>query len=176
MFRKIIESFPFVHHQPPFNMPLRKAVILSLQRPVDLRQIEENILKHLQKNEIFTIGELKKSIAYLRKKRFFKKDSSNLFVAGVRATCKHNPDLGIEFGKSMVAEIPDMRAIRTLVTYFNRTKRFEEIPAIPQHSNDKTFNRTQRNQVFRNTSEIHSPLEKAFPWTFELEKPLKLSK
>ena len=176
MFRKIIESIPFVHHQPPLNMPLRKAVILSLQRPVDLRQIEKNLLKHLQKDEIFTIVELKKSIAYLRKKRFFKKDSSNLFVAGVRATCKHNPVLGIEFGNSMIAEMPDMRAIRTLVTYLNRTKRFEEIPAILQYSNDKSFNRAKRNQVFRNSSEWHVPNEKIFPWTFELEEPLKLSK
>lgn len=176
MFRKIIESIPFVHHQPPFNMPLRKAVILSLQRPVDLRQIEENLLKHLQKDETFTIVELKKSIAYLRKKRFFKRDSFNLFVAGVRATCKHNPVLGIEFGKSMIAEIPDMRAIRTLVTYLDRTKRFEEIPAVLHHSNDYSFNRTQRNKVVKITSGKHLPAEKSVPWTFELEKPVKISK
>ena len=108
-------------------MPLRKAVVMSLQRPVDLRQIEANLLTHLQKDEAITIGQLRESIIYLRKKRFFKRDSANLFVAGVRAICEHDADLGINFGKSMIAQLPDMRAIRTLVTYLNRTKRFEEI-------------------------------------------------
>lgn len=176
MFKKLIESLPFIHHQPPLNMPLRKAVVMSLQRPVDLRQIEANLLKHLQKDESVTLNELKESIVYLRKKRFFKRDSANLFVAGVRATCEHNPHIGIDFGKSIIAEIPDMRAIRTLVTYLNRTKRFEEIPSILQHSNDDTFNRMKRNQVVKNTDEKKEVEEEQFPWTFELEKPHKLSK
>ena len=157
-------------------MPLRKAVVMSLQRPVDLRQIEANILKHLQKDESVTLDELKESIFYLRRKRFFKRDSANLFVAGIRATCEHNPHIGIDFGKSMIAEIPDMRAIRTLVTYLNRTKRFEEIPAILHHSNDNSFNRTQRNKVVKITSGELLPTEKSVPWTFELEQPLKISK
>ena len=176
MFRKILATLPFIHHQPPLNMPLRKAIVLSMQRPVNLRRIEVNLLEHLRDNEELTLEELKTSIAYLRKKRFSKTDSSNLFVAGVRAICEHDTDLGIEFGKSLVAEMPDMRAIRTLVTYLNRTKRFEEIPAILQHSNDNTFNRTKRNQVVQITADKKESKEEQFPWTFELEKPLKLSK
>ena len=133
MFSRILRRIPFIHHQPPLNMPLRKAIIWSLQRPVNLKQIEVNLLGHLRKNEQIALDELKSSIAYLRKKRFYKRDSSNLFVAGVRAACEHDAALGIEFGKSMIGEIPDIRAIRTLVTYLNRTRRFEEIPAILHH-------------------------------------------
>ena len=114
MFSRILRRIPFIHHQPPLNMPLRKAIIWSLQRPVNLKQIEVNLLGHLRKNEQIALDELKSSIAYLRKKRFYKRDSSNLFVAGVRAACEHDAALGIEFGKSMIGEIPDIRAIRTL--------------------------------------------------------------
>lgn len=176
MFSRILRRIPFIHHQPPLHMSLRKAIVLSMQRPVELSKIEIYLLKNLQKDEQITLEELKTSIAYLRKKRFFKTDSSNLFVAGVRAICEHDADLGIEFGKSLIAEIPDMRAIRTLVTYLSRTRRFEEIPAILQHSTDNTFNRTKRNQIIQMNNGIKENEGEQVPWTFELEKPQKLSK
>ncbi|MDA8832861.1 hypothetical protein N9N12_01455, partial [Candidatus Poseidoniales archaeon] len=128
MIRKMLETLPFVHHQPPLSTPLRKAVVMSLQRPVDIKQIESYIGKQLNKNVEQTITDLKLAIEYLRKRRFFKRDSSNLFVAGVRAVCQHDVDLGIQFGREIIADIPDMRAIRSLVTYMSRAKRFEEIP------------------------------------------------
>ena len=40
MLRKLLEILPFVHHQPPLTMPLRKAVVMSLQRPINIKQIE----------------------------------------------------------------------------------------------------------------------------------------
>ena len=68
MFRKVLESLPFVHHQPPLTIPLRKALVMSLQRPVDLKQIEFYLEKHLKKDVAKTIDELKSGIQYLRKK------------------------------------------------------------------------------------------------------------
>ena len=41
MLKKWIESLPFIHHQPPLNLPLRKAVVMSLQRPVNLLEIQK---------------------------------------------------------------------------------------------------------------------------------------
>ena len=79
MIRKILESLPFIHHQPPLNMPLRKAVIMAIQRPVNIKQIEDFLFKRLNKNGETVIQELEEAIFYLRKERFFKRDSSNLF-------------------------------------------------------------------------------------------------
>ena len=147
MFRKILETLPFVHHQPPLNMPLRKAVIMSLQRPVDLKQIERFLDKRLDKDGEIVIQQIKDAITYLREKRFFKRDSSNLFVAGLRVICARNPTLGIDFGKLFIPEIPDARAIRTLITYLERTKRFEEVSTILQHSKDNSYSKEKRNKI-----------------------------
>ena len=177
MLRRILEALPFVHHQPPLKMPLRKAVVMSLQRPVNLKGIEAFLMKSLEKKEqegvIKNLGE---AVLYLRKERFFKKDSANLFVAGIRAICEHDANAGIDFGKTLIGEIPDMRAIRTLVTYMNRTKRFDEIPSILQHSKDSKYSKQKRNNITRLTSKSKDGDAENSPWTFELEKPCKLSK
>ena len=52
MLKKWFESLPFVHHQPPLNLPLRKAVVMSLQRPVNLLEIQKYLLKQFQKMAI----------------------------------------------------------------------------------------------------------------------------
>ena len=93
MFRKLLETLPFVHHQPPISIPLRKVILLAIQRPVNIKQMEKLISQKLEKNEKETIDGLDNGITYLRKERFFKKDSSNLFVAGLRAICSHNLEL-----------------------------------------------------------------------------------
>ena len=177
MLRKLFETLPFVHHQPPLNLPLRKAVVMSLQRPVDIKEIERILSKQITNDGELFFKQIHESIAYLRKERFFKRDSANLFVAAVRALCEHDSEKGIQFGQANIAEIPDMRAIRTLVTYLNRSKRFDEVPALLQHSKDASYVREKRNQITRH---IIIPEKKdedpQFPWTFELDKPLKLGK
>ena len=176
MLRKILGHVPLVHHRPPMNIPLRKAIIMSLQRPVKLKKIEELLLKRLNMNGVKVVEELKEAVFYLRKERFFKRDSSNLFVAGLRALCNYDEHVGIEFGKSLIGELPDMRAIRTLVTFMNRTKRFNEIPSILQYSKDAAFSKEKRNYLIQNNSPSNDQDEIKSPWTFELYKPCKLSK
>ena len=176
MLRKILGHVPLVHHRPPMNIPLRKAIIMSLQRPVKLKKIEELLLKRLNMNGVKVVEELKEAVFYLRKERFFKRDSSNLFVAGLRALCNYDEHVGIEFGKSLIGELPDMRAIRTLVTFMNRTKRFNEIPSILQYSKDAAFSKEKRNYLIQNNSPSNDQDEIKSPWTFELDKPCKLSK
>ena len=114
MLRKLFETLPFIHHQPPLTMPLRKAVVMSLQRPVNLNQIEKYIADKYTKSPEQTLISLEDAITYLRKERFFKRDSSNLFVASLRGICSVNVEAGIEFGLSKINEIPDTRATRTL--------------------------------------------------------------
>ena len=78
MFRKLLETLPFVHHQPPISIPFRKLILLAIQRPVNIKQMEKLIEQKLEKDKEQTISGLENGIAYLRKERFFKKDSSNL--------------------------------------------------------------------------------------------------
>ena len=47
MFLNMLRKLPFFHHQPPVSLPLRKAVILSLKRPVQLIKIQEIISKQI---------------------------------------------------------------------------------------------------------------------------------
>ena len=176
MIRKILDSLPFIHHQPPLNMPLRKAVIMAIQRPVKIKQIEDFLFKRLNKNGETVIQELEEAIFYLRKERFFKRDSSNLFVAGLRAACTYNANVGINFGKQFIREIPDTRAIRTLVTFMNRTKRFNEIPSVLQYSKNSSFVRQKRSQIAQTTLIPDNIDEARYPWTFDLVKPCKLLK
>jgi len=176
MIRKMYEALPFFHHQPPLKMPLRKAVIMSLRRPVDLPKIEKYLDKRLEKDGWGVIQEIQDSILYLRKERFFKRDSSNLFVAGLRAICNREPNIGIEFGKSLIGEIPDMRAIRTLVTFMDRTNRHNEIQGVLHYAKDSTYSKEKRNKFVQISSKVKDAKGEQFPWTFELEKQFKLSK
>ena len=48
--RKYIELLPFVHHQPPVSIPLRKAIVMSLQRPVKINSIEAYLSQKYSKN------------------------------------------------------------------------------------------------------------------------------
>ena len=139
MLRKLFETLPFVHHQPPISMPLRKVVLLAIQRPVNLKNMEKLIIQKLEKNEKDTIDGLENGIAYLRKERFFKKDSSNLFVAGLRAVYSYNPDLGIDFGEKYIHELPDMRAIRSMVTYYGRAQKYDETLQLLNHVKNKNY-------------------------------------
>ena len=69
MIRKLFETLPFVHHQPPISIPLRKIILLAIQRPVNIKQMEKLISQKLWKNEKETIDGLENGIGYLRKER-----------------------------------------------------------------------------------------------------------
>ena len=177
MLRKLFETLPFIHHQPPLTMALRKAVVMSLQRPVNLNQIEKYIADKYTKSPEQTLINLEDAITYLRKERFFKRDSSNLFVASLRGICSVNVEAGIEFGFSKINEIPDTRATRTLTTYLCRQKRFKEALEL--------LNKTKESQYTKDTREkiltlIHPDEEEVeedpIPWAFKVEDEHKLSK
>lgn len=179
MLRKLFETLPFVHHQPPLSIPLRKIILLAIQRPINLKQMEQLISQKLEKNERETIDGLENGIAYLRKERFFKKDSSNLFVAGLRAICLHDLDLGIEFGEKYIHELPDMRAIRSMVTFYGRAQKYDETLQLLNHVKNKNYAGEIRE---RTLSLIHPELKEEKndnsgpEWTFSLTSPIKLNK
>ena len=179
MLRKLFETLPFVHHQPPLSIPLRKIILLSIQRPVNLKQMEKLISQKLRKDEEETIDGLENGIEYLRKERFFKKDSSNLFVAGLRAICSHNLELGFAFGEKYIHEIPDMRAIRSMVTYYGRAQKYDEILQLLNHVKNKNYSREVREKTL---ALLHPEIKEddedntGPEWTFSLSSPLKLIK
>jgi len=180
MLRKLFETLPFVHHQPPLSMPLRKIVLHAIQRPVQINVMEKLIIQKLEKNEQDTIDGLEKGIAYLRKERFFKKDSSNLFVAGLRAICSYNVDLGLEFGNKYIIEIPDFRAIRTLVTYYGRVQKYDETLQLLNIVKDKSYSGGVREKTLalmhpEVVDEVEL-IDASPPWTFSLSDSLKLNK
>ena len=81
MLRKLFETLPFVHHQPPLTISLRKAIVMSLQRPVNLKQIEKYITEKYSKSPEETIIALENGISYLRRERLFRTDSAMIAAA-----------------------------------------------------------------------------------------------
>ena len=63
MFRKLLET-PFVHHQPPISIALRKIILLAIQRPVNIKQMEKLIIQRLEKDEEQTIIGLENGIVF----------------------------------------------------------------------------------------------------------------
>ena len=126
MLKKWFESLPFVHHQPPLNMPLRKAVVMSLQRPVNLLEIKKFLLKQFQKDGDKVVDQIILAIQYLRRVRIGRTDAANLFTASLRSLYEWNEKLAVEFGLEQITSLPDKRAIISLVTYLNRLGRTEE--------------------------------------------------
>ena len=178
MLRKLLETLPFVHHQPPLTMPLRKAVVMSLQRPINIKQIETYVLSKYVNNPLETIENLLNGIVYLRKERFFKRDSSNLFVAGLRAICSHEPNAGIEFGLSHINEMPDSRALRTLTTYMCREKRYKEALELLSKSKSTQYTKELKEKILTliHPTEVNTNEKDAIPWAFQIEESTKLSK
>lgn len=121
-----LQSLPFVHHHPPLFLPFRKAVLLSMKRPVNLKEIEKSILTYTNDDIYSTMNKLEHSINYLRKKRRLKRDASNFSVAAVRVICYKKPELGVEFGKKIFLNHPDERGYRTIVSHLWRLHRADE--------------------------------------------------
>ena len=149
MFRKLLESFSFIHHQPPISIPLRKAIIMSLNRPVVIGDIEKYILEKYTRSPEDTLINLQTGIEYLRKERFFKRDASNLFVAGLRAIASRNNQEGINFGLQNINDLPDDRAIRTMITYMCRVKMYEEALKILNLSRITNTRRRQKKEFLQ---------------------------
>ena len=151
MIRKYIELLPFVHHQPPISIPLRKAIVMSLQRPVKINSIEAYLSQKYSKNPTETTDNLEKAIDYLRRERLLKKDCNNLFVAGLRAICAKNPEKGVSFGLRHINKMPDSRAIRTLITYLSRLNRYTEALELLNLSKNKIYNISTKQKILSQT-------------------------
>ncbi len=175
--KSILRSLPFVRHQPPISIPIRKAIVLALLRPVEIKQIEKFLSKKLEKNIDEAIANIEYGIKYLRRERLFKRDASNLFVASLRAICEINPELGIEFGNKYIPLFHDNRAIRTQVTYLMRMKMYNEALSILAYSKNRKYKKqiTQKLLTILDIRKGDSDTNH-IPWAFELENDCRLSK
>jgi len=177
MLKKWFESLPFVHHQPPLNMPLRKAVVMSLQRPVNLLEIQKFLLKQFQKDGDKVVEEIIFVIQYLRRVRIGKTDAANLFTASLRSLYEWNENLAVEFGLEQITSLPDKRAIISLVTYLNRLGRTEEsFQLLSKIRRNSGLNQKKNNLIksLYHKNKIILPNES--PFLFEITGNLELSK
>ena len=177
MLKKMFKSLPFISHQPPLTLPLRKAVLLSTKRPVQLNEIEIIVSIQFEKDFDSTLESLERGIGYLRKERFFKTDAANLFVAGLRSLAKYNQHEAIEFGFKMIHELPDLRAIRSMVTYLSRFQRYDDVLKLLNYTKNKKYASETREKTL---SAMHPEMNEISnvgpPWMFSLEEPIKLTK
>lgn len=154
--------------------------MLATQRPVNIRKMEKLITEKLRKNETETIQHVNSGIEYLRKERFFKTDSSNLFVAGLRAVSSHNIDAGLDFGEKYIHEIPDIRAIKSMVTYYDKVERHEEKLSLLIHIKDIDYANELKSETLR---KLHPEIsnrdittQTGPQWMFSQSNPIKLGK
>ena len=175
--KRILQLLPFYRHQPPIALPLRRFAMMAMQRPVDLVEIESQLKEKIKKNPEQVLSQLPTTISYLRKKRFLRRDASNLFVASIRAACSFDSELGLHFGHSMIQDMPDNRAIRTMVTYLNRLDRPEESLKLLDLCRPSSWKNEMSGLL---NVRIHGPppeleTDSKSPWIFQIDKPIELT-
>ncbi len=174
--RWVTRHLPFWHHQPPLKLSARRLVIMAMDRPVSIPEMESMIYAELQNDGEAALAGLREGIEYLREKRFYKRDGANLFVATLRAVCTYNPTLGIEFGNSMIDEIPDSRAVRTMVTHLNRQGLVEDslemLRRYPRDGWSEEIGKVLKKRLFGPPPENESIGDA--PWLFEMKEDARL--
>ena len=127
--RRYLERRGWLKHQPPLLIPFRHQIILSIKRPVNLDDIQSSIKSKIKSLDDGVLNKMNTSIDYLIEKKR-RKDASNLFVAALRAFISIDLELGINFGKSRIYQIPDNRGVKTLVDILMKNKSFSDIPKL----------------------------------------------
>ena len=100
--------------RPPRKLKFRNAIILSTKRPVNISRIRDKIAAKLTPLNAEKITALELAIDYLKQEKK-SSDASNFFVAALRALSELDHQRAIEFGGKNVYNLPDSRAVRTLV-------------------------------------------------------------
>ena len=103
--RSILIRKGIFRHYLPLRLPHRKEVILSMKRPVVLKEIEESLSSKINLTNENCIPKLSKPIIYLIEQKR-RKDASNFFVSALRALYTHDPTVAIEFGLFHVFKKP----------------------------------------------------------------------
>lgn len=175
MLKRLIQLLPFIRHRLPWNMPLRKAITLSMSRPVKIKRIEKEIITQYENRGDAIINEIEDGIVYLRKERFFKTDAANLLVGSVRGLGNINRQLALDLGFKFLPELPDMRVIRTMVSFLDDTTEKKKIFNVLKYAKDKNYVRDVRNSIVK-IPDIKSKFSALPPWTFEMTETVKLGK
>ena len=127
--RKYLELKGWIKHQPPFRIPFRSQIILAMKRPVNLEKIQLSIQQKTRNLDHRQISRMNEAIDYLIKKKR-RKDASNLFVAALRAFVKMKRELGVNFAIDRIYQIPDSRAVKSLVNRLVIDMQYDEIPKL----------------------------------------------
>lgn len=175
MLKRLIQLLPFIRHRLPWNMPLRKAITLSMSRPVKIKRIEKEIITQYRNRGDTIINEIEDGIVYLRKERFFKTDAANLLVGSVRGLGNINRQIALDLGFKFLPELPDMRVIRTMVSFLDDTTEKKKIFNVLKYAKDKNYVRDVRNSIVK-IPDIKSKFSALPPWTFEMTETVKLGK
>lgn len=175
MLKRLIQLLPFIRHRLPWNMPLRKAITLSMSRPVKIKRIEKEIITQYENRGDAIINEIEDGIVYLRKERFFKTDAANLLVGSVRGLGNINRQIALDLGFKFLPELPDMRVIRTMVSFLDDTTEKKKIFNVLKYAKDKNYVRDVRNSIVK-IPDIKSKFSALPPWTFEMTETVKLGK
>jgi len=126
LIKKIAQHIRRLGQRPPLKIRNKKAIHLSTIRPVDIERITNIISLNLQPLSTEKIEHLNKGIYYLKQKRRAS-DSANFFVASLRAIGKTDKKSAVKFGRSHIFNIPDQRAVKTLVQFQFDLKVFEDV-------------------------------------------------
>ena len=146
-----------------------------MNRPVRIKRIEKEIFSQYRIQGDTIMRDIEEGIVYLRKERFFKTDAANLFVGSVRGLGSVNRQLALQLGFKFLPELPDMRVIRTMISFLDDTKDKNKIFKVLKYSKDKDFIREIRNNIVK-IPEVKNKFIEIPPWTFEMNEIIKLGK
>ena len=98
-----------------------------------------------------------------------------MLVGSVRGLGNINRQLALDLGFKFLPELPDMRVIRTMVSFLDDTTEKKKIFNVLKYAKDKNYVRNVRNSIVK-IPDIESKFSALPPWTFEMTETVKLGK
>ncbi len=144
------------------NHEFLDSILLSAERPVNINEIKKSLEEKIEKEDFLIDAEF--VLKCLNKENLWRASAANLFVACLRSYCESGGSTlqtrktnrrgrclrnGLNFGKKMILEIPDSRAIKSLVTYYHRNNDYLEAFGLLSLLNEDEWTKNKRKIIER---------------------------
>ena len=157
-FRKFLEKKGLIRHHVPRGLPYRGELRDCMKRPVNIPAIQESIRENTSNLTEETIHDFGKGIDYLLSKKK-RKDASNYFVASLRSIADVNEILAIQYGDTYIQNIPDSRAVKTLIPILIRNEMYSRCQGILDLVGPSPWKIRVKSQILRR-NQLKTPITK----------------
>ena len=145
------------------NHALLDSILIAAERPVNINKIRKSLENKIHEDGFLINAEF--VLNCLNKEPSWRASAANLFVACLRIYCEYGTfskkvsetgrrgrcfKKGLSFGKKMIIEIPDSRAIKSLITYYHRNNDYLEAFGLLSLLKEDEWTKNKRKIMERN--------------------------